>query len=109
MTNYSATLDGKFHALADPTRRGILELLSSGEMAVRALADHFPFRLPTILQHLKVLEEAGLIRTKKVGRTRLCHRNAQSLQEARDWLNQTHFNWSAKLDRLESFLNPDQG
>lgn len=109
MTNYSAALDIKFHALADPTRRSMLELLSSGEMAVRALADHFPFRLPTILQHIKVLEEAGLIRTKKVGRTRLCQRDSQSLQDARDWLNQTHFNWNAKLERLESFLETDQG
>ncbi|HAP47164.1 MAG TPA: transcriptional regulator, partial [Afipia sp.] len=86
MTNQQNRLNDTFHALADPTRRAVLAKLTSGPATVSDLAQPFSMALPTFLQHLKVLEECGLVRSKKVGRVRTCQLKPRPLEEAQDWL-----------------------
>ncbi|WP_299399813.1 helix-turn-helix transcriptional regulator, partial [Pelagibius sp.] len=72
MPNQEAALDTVFRALADPTRRAVIQRLNRGPASVTELAEPFDMALPSFLQHLKVLEESGLVRSKKVGRVRTC-------------------------------------
>lgn len=102
-------LDLAFRALSDPTRRLIVEALSSGPKTVSALAQPFDMSLAAIVQHIQVLETSGLIRTEKQGRTRLCRLDADRIAQAEGWLSERRQDWSRRLDRLGAFLeaNPD--
>ncbi len=104
MTNYSEALDGTFRALGDPTRRAVIEALSRGPASVGALAQPFTMALPTFLQHLKVLEENGLITTRKTGRTRICALDAKPLTQANRWLEAQRDLWTKRLDQLDALV-----
>lgn len=99
-----ATLDATFSALADPTRRAILERLSIGDSSVTALAAPFDVSLPAISKQLRVLERAGLLVQEKDGRVRRCKLEARPMKEAVDWIAQYQQFWEDKLDSLAIFL-----
>lgn len=102
MLNY---LDDVFHALADPTRREIVERLSRGPASVSELARPLPMSLPAVVQHLQVLEGSGLVRSEKVGRVRTCHLDLKQLDTAENWIRARRAQWSARLDRLGEYLD----
>jgi DNA-binding transcriptional ArsR family regulator len=104
MTNQSASLDRVFHALADPTRRAIVARLSRGPASVSELARPFAMAMPTLLQHLKVLEESRLIRSEKVGRVRTCQIEPAALGRAESWIAQQRAVWEGRLDRMEAYV-----
>jgi len=104
MLNHSDALDLAFHALADRTRRSMVERLTLGPATVSELAEPLSMSLPAVLQHLSVLEGAGLVRTAKVGRTRTCEIDAGALSEAERWINQRRIEWQRRLDRLDAYL-----
>ena len=93
-----------FAALADPTRRRVLERLAEGPRAVGEIAAGLPVSRPAVSQHLKVLERAGLIARGRDGQKRPCSLRAERLSEATRWLNHTREAWEARFDRLERFL-----
>lgn len=98
------TLSLTFQALADPTRRAILERLSRGATSVGELAEPFDMSGPAITKHLKVLEKAGLITRGKEAQTRPCHLNGAPLKIADDWVQQYRQFWEDSFDRLEIYL-----
>ncbi len=104
MVNQSADLDRVFRALADPARRAMLERLGRGPARVTELARPLPMSLPAAMQHLSVLEEAGLVRTEKVGRVRTCTIEAPALSRAEQWINARRLEWERRLDRLGHYL-----
>lgn len=108
MPNQQPALDGVFHALADPTRRIIVERLIQGPASVSELAKPLPMALPSVMQHLRVLEDSGLVRSEKVGRVRTCRIEAASLGTAGDWISQQRAIWESRLDRLEAYLEEIQ-
>ena len=93
-----------FMALADPTRRRILELLSKGDATVNQLAKPFSVSLPAISKHLKVLERAGLISRGRNAQWRPCRLEAEALKEGADWMNQYRQLWEESLSHLESYV-----
>jgi DNA-binding transcriptional ArsR family regulator len=97
-------LDMVFHALADPTRRGMLAQLALGETSVGELAEPYSMTLAGASKHVKVLEQAGLVARKKIGRTHLCALQAKPLEEAERWLRQWEKFWNFRLDRLEAAI-----
>jgi len=105
MPYHSAPLDLAFHALSDPTRRAVVSRLAEGEVQVSTLAAPFDMALPSFSQHLKVLEEAGLIVSEKRGRTRWCRLVPQRFDEAADWMTAERRRWTERLDRLEAYLD----
>jgi DNA-binding transcriptional ArsR family regulator len=104
MLNQSTDLDGLFHALADPARRAIIERLSRGPASVTELARPLPMSLPAAMQHLGVLEAAGLVRSEKIGRVRTCAIEPQALSQAERWINARRIEWEHRLDRLGEYL-----
>ncbi len=104
MAKHDPDLDLLFHALSDPTRRMMLNRLAKGSAAVTELAGPTGLRLPTILRHLSVLEEAGLIDSQKDGRVRSCAFQPQALAPMRDWLEEQRSLWEARLDRLDDYV-----
>ena len=102
--NYSPSLDDLFHALADPSRRVIVERLSRGPASVSELAAPLTMSLPAVVQHLQVLESSGLIRSEKVGRVRTCHLELKSLDTADNWIRARRAEWERRLDRLGEYL-----
>ena len=104
MLSHSATLDLAFQALADPTRRAIVERLSLGPASVSELARPFAMSLPAVGQHLAVLERSGLVVSVKTGRVRTCRIEAKALGEAERWINARRLEWERKLDRLGAYL-----
>jgi DNA-binding transcriptional ArsR family regulator len=104
MLNQSSELDRLFHALADPARRAMLERLSRGPAPVSELARPLPMSLPSAMQHLGVLEEAGLVRSEKVGRVRTCAIEPNALSHAEQWINARRLEWEHRLDRLGEYL-----
>src|SRR3954469_2821161 len=94
-------LDTTFHALADPTRRGMLANLALGEKSIGELAEPFAMSFAGASKHVKVLENAGLLARRKVGRSHLCSLKAEPLAEAERWLRQWEQFWTVRLDRLE--------
>ncbi|HLI13353.1 MAG TPA: metalloregulator ArsR/SmtB family transcription factor [Alphaproteobacteria bacterium] len=104
MLNQSGALSQLFHALADPARRAILERLSRGPAPVSELARPLPMSLPATMQHLGVLEAAGLVRSEKVGRVRICAIEPQALSQAEQWINARRREWEHRLDRLGAYL-----
>lgn len=109
MLYYSNPLDLAFQALADPTRRAIVEKLSAGPASVSDIAAPLPMSLPAVVQHLQVLEASGLISSKKVGRVRTCQIEVPVLHRAEKWINERRELWERRLDRLDRYLaaNPD--
>ncbi|MGD9932468.1 MAG: ArsR/SmtB family transcription factor [Dehalococcoidia bacterium] len=98
------TLNATFSALADPTRRAILDRLAYGEASVTELAEPFEISLPAVSKHLKVLERAGLITRGREAQWRPCKLDAEPLKESAAWLNRYRQFWEARLDRLDEFL-----
>jgi DNA-binding transcriptional ArsR family regulator len=97
-------LTGVFHALTDPTRRAVLERLTRGPAAVSELAQPFRMALPSFVQHLGVLEDCGLVRSKKQGRVRTYALVPQPLTAAEHWLSAQRAHWERRLDSLDNFL-----
>lgn len=104
MLNQAAVLDRMFHALADQTRRDMIDRLSRGPASVKELAGPLAMSLPSVLQHLQVLETSGLIRTEKVGRVRTCRIEPAALSVAERWISERRASWEGRLDRLGDFL-----
>src|SRR6201986_146917 len=104
MLNQSAELDRLFQALADPARRLSLVRLSRGPAPVGELARPLPMSLPAAMQHLGVLEAAGLVRSEKIGRVRTCSIQAGALSLAEQWINARRQEWEDRLDRLGDYL-----
>lgn len=105
MLNQSAALDLAFQALADPARRAMLERLSAGPASVSELARPLTMSMPAVLQHLAVLETAGLVRSAKTGRVRTCQIEGPALAQVQDWINARRAEWEARFDRLDAYLN----
>ena len=96
--------DVVFAALADPTRRSIVRRLADGEATVLELAEPYPISLPAVSRHLKVLEQAGLIRRGRDGRRRPCRLRVEPLVEIAAWAEHTQAAWEQRLDRLDAHL-----
>src|ERR1700747_1098293 len=105
MLNQLIDLDSLFHALADPTRRAIVERLHRAPAPVTELARPLPMSLPSAMQHLGVLEAAGLVRSEKVGRVRTCTIEPNALSLAEQWINTRRREWEHRLDRLGDYLH----
>ena len=97
-------IDRIFHALGDGARRGMLESLTPGPMSVSRLGEPMEMSLAAVVQHLQILEEAGLVKTEKVGRVRSCRVDAAGLDAARDWLGARRPEWERAMDRLGDLL-----
>ncbi|MEO8479051.1 MAG: metalloregulator ArsR/SmtB family transcription factor [Gemmatimonadota bacterium] len=97
-------LDAAFGALADATRRGILEQLGHADASITDLADSFRMTLTGIKKHVTVLEQAGLVSTAKVGRVRTCTLGARQLQDAATWIEQYRQLWDARFDELDQIV-----
>ena len=108
MPYHSTPLDLAFHALSDPTRRAVLSRLAEGEVPVSALAEPFDMALPSFAQHLRVLEDCGLISSEKRGRSRWCRLVQARFDEAADWMQAERRRAAARLDRLEMYLDKTQ-
>jgi DNA-binding transcriptional ArsR family regulator len=101
-------LDATFHALSDPTRRGMLATLALGEKSIGELAEPYAMSFAGASKHVRVLEGAGLVQRRKVGRTQLCRLQAEPLGEAGLWLRQWEKFWNVRLDRLEALIAADK-
>jgi DNA-binding transcriptional ArsR family regulator len=104
LLNQSASLDRVFQALADPTRRVIVERLSRGSASVTEIAEPLDMSLPAVLQHLQVLETSGLVRSEKAGRVRTCRIDHAALSEAEHWIVRRRATWERRFDRLGDYL-----
>jgi DNA-binding transcriptional ArsR family regulator len=104
MLNNQINLDRVFHALADPTRRAMVERLGRAPASVSELAKPLSLSLAAIVQHVQILEASGLVRTEKVGRTRTCRLDNNTLSQAERWLQARRAEWSTHLDRLGDYL-----
>ena len=113
MLKYSTSLDLVFHALADPTRRDIVDRLSRGPASVSALAQPLAMTLPAVVQHLQVLEDSGLVRSEKVGRVRRCRLEPGPMRTLEQWIAEHRAIWERHFDRLSDVLDDafptDQG
>jgi DNA-binding transcriptional ArsR family regulator len=105
MVNYQSSLDSTFGALADPTRRAILATLMLGESSISELAKPHRMSLPAVMKHVNVLEQAGLVSQKKIGRTRRCQLAPKPLQDAEAWISQYRAFWQHALDSLQNYLS----
>lgn len=103
-TGTGHALDALFGALADPTRRAMVNRLTRGPASVSELAAPLPMSMSAVVQHLAVLEGSGLIRTEKVGRVRTCRVEPAALRSAEQWISERRSVWESRLDRLEEFL-----
>jgi DNA-binding transcriptional ArsR family regulator len=103
MVKYSA-LDGTFAALADPTRREILERLSDGPASITELAAPFDMSMSGLLKHVRILEQAHLVTTQKQGRVRRCQLDPGLLGDAEQWIQTYRTRWEGRLDRLGRYL-----
>jgi DNA-binding transcriptional ArsR family regulator len=105
MLNQLSVLDLTFQALADPTRRVIVERLARGSASVSDLARPLSMSLPAVMQHLAVLRESGLVVTEKIGRVRTCRIDPRALNQAEHWIKARRTEWEGRLDRLGLYLN----
>jgi DNA-binding transcriptional ArsR family regulator len=104
MVDDSAVLDRAFHALADPSRRQMVERLTLGPASVSELARPLPMSLAAVVQHVQVLEASGLVRSEKAGRVRTCRLQPVALQAMERWVADRRAEWEARLDRLGDYL-----
>lgn len=100
-----ATLDLAFQALADPSRRAMVDRLVRGPATVSELAKPLAMSLPGVMQHLAVLESSGLVVSEKIGRTRTCRIEPKVLTQAEHWIAERRALWERRLDRLGQFLD----
>ena len=105
MPKYQADLDLVFHALADPTRRSVVEQLGTGPAATSELAQSFGMSLPSFTQHLGVLEKCGLVTSEKRGRARTYRLAPAPLETAEGWMVEQRRTWQLRLDQLDSYLH----
>src|SRR5262245_7408530 len=106
MVQYTQTrLDNAFSALSDATRRGILEQLGRSDASITVLAERFHMTLTGMKKHVGVLEQAGLVRTEKVGRVRQCKLGRRRLEEEWAWLEQYRQRWDARFDELDKVVD----
>jgi DNA-binding transcriptional ArsR family regulator len=104
MVEHFEQLDNTFHAVSDPTRRAILKILSERQARVTDIAKSFPYSLNAISKHLKVLEQAGLIRREIRGRDHFCQLDPAPLQEASEWFAYYRQFWEQRLDAMEQYI-----
>jgi DNA-binding transcriptional ArsR family regulator len=102
--NQLASLDQVFQALADPTRRNMVERLVRGPASVTELARPQAMSLPAAMQHLQVLQACGLVRSEKTGRVRTCRIEPEALRAAEAWIAAQRTSWESRLDRLGEYL-----
>jgi DNA-binding transcriptional ArsR family regulator len=108
MVKYSPRLDATFSALSDATRREMLMRLMRGEATVSELASPHAISLPAVMKHLQVLERAGLVSQRKIGRERHCRLTAGALQPASEWIQQYRQFWEQQFDALDRYLAESQ-
>jgi DNA-binding transcriptional ArsR family regulator len=104
MANHSPDLDRAFSALADPTRRAIVGRLCDGPQSVSALSEPFDLALPSLLKHVRVLEQSGLVSSRKNGRVRTCRIEPQALEATQSWIAEHIAAWEARLDRMDAHI-----
>jgi DNA-binding transcriptional ArsR family regulator len=107
MLKQSVDLDAAFQALADPTRRAMVEHLATGPRSVSDLARPFAVTLAAIMQHLKVLESSGLVASEKTGRVRTVRLNAEALTNAEQWMAARRRTWETRLDVLAQLIETE--
>lgn len=101
MAKFSTALDKAFSALADPTRRAIVSQLCDGPKTVSELSEPYKIALPSLLKHVQVLEQSGLVSSEKIGRVRTCKVETRVLHETETWIQQHISAWESRLDRME--------
>jgi DNA-binding transcriptional ArsR family regulator len=106
---YKGNLDQVFSVLSDPTRRAIIEELSRGEKTVKKLAEPFDMSLPAFSKHMKVLENAGLVSYRKVGRYKYYYLHQEAFYDPTQWLNDLKSFWESQLSSLEKYLLAKEG
>ena len=109
MVQYSPSFDQSFAALADPTRRGVLERLGQRDTSITELAETFGMTLTGIKKHVAILEAAGLVETEKIGRVRVCRLGARRLDDETAWIGMYQQMLDARLNRLGAFLERTKG
>ena len=105
MVQFQSSVDISFAALSDPTRRGVLEQLGRTDASISELAEKFHMTLTGMKKHVGVLEQAGLVTTKKVGRVRTCRLGGRSLDEEAEWIEQHRRLWAARFDDLDKVID----
>ena len=105
MFRQDAVLDLAFQALADPSRRAMVDRLAQGPASVSELAKPLAMSLPAVMQHLAVLEASGLVKSQKIGRVRTCSIEPKALSQAERWIAERRALWEQRLDRLGQFLD----
>src|SRR5271157_2763953 len=105
MLDQMIDLDRTFQALADKSRRTMVERLTSGPASVSELAEPLAMSLAAVVQHVQVLEACGVVTTEKVGRTRMCQIQSAAMTAAEQWITDRRRGWEARLDRLGDLLN----
>ena len=109
MVQFSRNLDSAFAAVADPTRRGILERLGHRQASITELADAFDMTLTGMKKHVRLLEDAGLVKTEKIGRVRTCRLGPRRLADEAAWIGKYQQMLDARLDSLGEFLERTKG
>ena len=104
MPDRAIDIDRVFHALGDPTRRAIVEMLSAGPSSVTGLATPLGITLTAVVQHLQILEESGLVHTEKMGRVRTCRLDVPGFSVLKGWIEDRRSTWERRLDRLGETL-----
>jgi DNA-binding transcriptional ArsR family regulator len=105
MLDQTINLDRTFQALADRSRRTMVERLTLGPASVSELAEPLAMSLAAVVQHVQVLEACGVVKTEKVGRTRMCRIEPAAMTAAEQWITDRRRGWEARLDRLGDILN----
>ena len=105
MLDQTIDLDRTFQALADKSRRGMVERLASGPASVSELAEPLAMSLAAVVQHVQVLEACGVVKTEKIGRTRMCRIEPAAMTAAEQWISERRRGWETRLDRLGDILN----
>jgi DNA-binding transcriptional ArsR family regulator len=104
MDNNYAALDSVFHALADPTRRAVVQRLTLGSATVSELSEPFNMALPSFMKHIGVLEASGLIGSRKIGRVRTCKLEPERLAAAEKWFDEQRKVWESRYQNLDTLL-----
>ncbi len=108
MIEVQKNIDRVFHALGDPTRRAIVQSLSEKPLSVSKLAEPLKISVTAVGQHLQILEESGLVSTKKSGRVRICQLEPAGFSDLEQWVRDCRSAWERRLDRLADFLERDE-
>jgi DNA-binding transcriptional ArsR family regulator len=108
MPSEKASVEKVLHALGDPTRRAMVEMLSERPQSVSRLAEPFGITLTAVMQHLRILEECGLVRTEKVGRVRTASLVTSGFDALQEWISQRRTEWDMRLDRLGQLLSDEK-